>query len=278
MGSPPGPVLRRQELAVDGDEMREGAPLASARQQNPIPLDSKTRREIIDLLGTRAIPDLHWLARVSGQTTAPLVPYVRETARLLPMERSIHRVLAKSGRTYYAQFPAPLDLYAITRILRPRDVVESGVSSGLSSAHILAALERNGGGVLHSIDLPQLQKAERRTKGELSWSIPRGRNSGWAVPARLRRGWDLRNGRSEDLLPGLLEELSSVDLYCHDSPWTAAHLTFEFETIRPKLRSGSIVVADNTSVNPEAPRRLARAFGSEVCHRGSSSLVGIHIP
>jgi Methyltransferase domain len=252
--------------------------LVSADRRNPVPLDSQTTREIVELFGRRAVPDLRWLERVCGRSTATLLPYVREVVRLLPMERSIRRILAKSGRTYYAQFPAPLDLYVITRILRPHQVVESGVSSGLSSAHMLAALERNRAGVLHSIDLPQRQKGARRARGELSWSLPRGRQSGWAIPGRLTRRWDLRNGKTEDLLPALLEEIPRVDLFCHDSPWTSAHLAFELEAIRPKLHPGSIVVADNTDANPAAVRRLAKAFGSEVRRRGSSSLVGIRIP
>ena len=56
----------------------------------------------------------------------------------------IHRSLERTGRTYYAQFPAPLELCVTARILRPRHVVESGVSSGISTAHLLLALERNG--------------------------------------------------------------------------------------------------------------------------------------
>lgn len=194
------------------------------------------------------------------------------------MERSIQRALARTGRTYYAQFPAPLDLYVITRVLRPNHVVESGVSSGLSSAHILAALDRNGRGRLHSIDLPQYQKGRTRARGELSWSIPLGKDSGWAVPKGLAARWDLRKGRSEDLLPAILNEVRTVDLFCHDSPWTPSHLAFEFEAVRPRLRSGSIVVADNTSVNPEAAKRLAHAFGARVWHRRGSSLIGIRVP
>jgi hypothetical protein len=70
----------------------------------------------------------------------------------------------------------------------------------------------------------------------------------------------------------------TVDLFCHDSPWTAVHLAFEFETIRPKLHPGSVIVADNTNVNPKAATRLATAFSTQVHHRGTSSLVGIRVP
>jgi hypothetical protein len=53
--------------------------------------------------------------------------------------------------------PGP-ELYVAVRTLQPRVVVETGVASGWSSAHILRALEANGAGVLHSIDLPNVQE------------------------------------------------------------------------------------------------------------------------
>lgn len=233
---------------------------------------------LVPILGRRVVPHPGWLAAVTGADEAAIQEVLGEAPALIPLERQILRKLARTGRTYYAQFPAPLDLYAITRILRPRHAVESGVSSGLSTAHILAALERNGQGILHSMDLPQYQQGEARRRGELSWSIPPRRDSGWVVPESLQGAWDLRQGRSEDLLPSLLAELPFIDLYCHDSPWTPAHLAFEFEAIRPRLRPGSIVVADNADYNPDAVRSLARDFGARPRRRGRSSLIGIRIP
>ena len=43
-------------------------------------------------------------------------------------------------------------LYLVVRAARPHVVVETGVLYGASSAHILAALARNGGGELHSLE------------------------------------------------------------------------------------------------------------------------------
>jgi hypothetical protein len=130
-----------------------GATRTTTRRTEVV-LTSETRREIRRLLGNRAVPDVAWLARVTGREAQSILPFIRETEVLLGMERSIHRGLARTGRTYYARFPAPLDLYVIARLLRPRVIIESGVSSGISSAHILAALRKNGRGKLHSIDLP----------------------------------------------------------------------------------------------------------------------------
>ncbi len=192
--------------------------MGSASSTRGLWADAKTWEEIVQLLGGRALPDIDWLERVSGRETVEVLAVLRETGDLLRTERLIHRALERTGRTYYAQFPAPLELYAITRMLRPRHAVESGVSSGLSSAHILMALERNRRGRLHSIDFPQYQKARKRTRGELSWSLPLVKDSGWAIPAHLRAKWDLRTGRSEDVLPPLIKRLPSIDLFCHDSP------------------------------------------------------------
>ena len=230
------------------------------------------------ILGRRARPDPSWLGAVAGADGAAVREVLGEARELVPLERQIRRSLDRTGRTYYAQFPAPLELFAIVRLIRPRHVVESGVSSGLSSAHLLAGLERNGAGTLHSIDLPQFQRSSARRRGELSWSIPPRRDSGWSIPPRLRRRWDLRQGPSEALLPPLLRELPAVDLFCHDSPWTASHLAFELAAIRPKLRSGSVVLADNTDHNPAAFGALARSLGAHPRRRGRSSLAGFRVP
>ncbi len=236
-------------------------------------------RDAMDRMGARSPPNVAWAARVTGRSPAE-VAHVLETmgGEEIDAEDAIARALQSTGRTYYAQFPAPLELYAIVRLTRPDHVVESGVSSGLSTAHILMALRRNGTGVLHSMDLPAFQRAERRRRGELSWSIPRGKDSGWAVPAPLKRRWDLRQGPSERLLPALLKDLPRLDLFCHDSPWTPAHLAFEFQAIRKRLHPGSVVVADNTDHNPAAVEELARTFGTRAWRRGRSSLIGLRVP
>ena len=255
-----------------------GRPRSTDRNTLPW-ISEEAKREIIRLLGPRAIPNLEWLRNVTGRPSSAILSAVDEAVGLTDLERSVARAVERSGRSNYAQFPAPLDLYVVARVSRPLHVVESGVSSGLSSAHLLMAIKRNGHGTLHSIDFPRHQKQDKRIRGEASWSIPPGKDSGWAIPTPLRRGWDLRQGRSEDILPPLVDELPAVDLFCHDSPWTPAHLSFEFETVRPKLGSGSIIVADNADVNPNAVTTLAGACSARVWHRGSSSgLVGILVP
>ena len=230
------------------------------------------------LLGNRARPEPKWVADLTGVSETVAERFLSEMNENLAVEQTIQNTLRETGRSYYAQFPAPLELYAITRIAKPQRIVESGVSSGVSSAHFLMGLKRNRKGTLHSIDYPTCSSKPKRSKDDISWTIPYGKDSGWAVPSNLRRRWKLYKGKSEDLLRALLRKIGGVDIYCHDSPWTSQHLQYELDTIRPYLRSGSIVVADNSGWNPDAVERLAKSLNTRVVHRRSSDLIGIRVP
>ena len=130
--------------------------------------------------------------------------------------------------------------YLMCRLLGPEVVVETGVAYGVSSAFILRAMEVNGRGVLHSVDLPPL-----RREYEMFWGI--------AVPEELRGGWRLHRGSSRRVLPELLEGLEDVDLFVHDSLHTHRNMRREFELVWPRLRTGGVLIADDVERN--------RAFG-----------------
>jgi methyltransferase family protein len=226
----------------------------------------------------RAVPDLRWIERLTGAPPDRVLKVLDELGGQVDTERAIREAHQAGGRSFYAQFRAPLDLYAMVRLTRPAEIVETGVSSGVSSAHLLLALRRNGTGRLHSIDLPTRQTSTELRSDESPVSIPPGRDSGWAIPADLRKGWDLRQGRSERLLPVLARELPEVSIFLHDSLHTPAHLTFELETVRPRLRTGSIVLADNTSWTGQAFPRFAKDAGVPMVRRRRSDLVGLRFP
>jgi predicted O-methyltransferase YrrM len=130
--------------------------------------------------------------------------------------------------------------YLLCRLLEPDVVVETGVAYGVSSAFILRALEENGRGVLHSVDLPPL-----RRECERFW--------GMAVDKTLEERWTLHRGSSARVLPRLLEELNTVDLFVHDSLHSYRNMRREFEAVWPRLRTGGVLVADDVERN--------RAFG-----------------
>jgi predicted O-methyltransferase YrrM len=125
-------------------------------------------------------------------------------------------------------------LYLLVRAARPRVVVETGVLYGASSAHILAALARNGGGELHSLEIGR---------------DPREPQHHHFVPGELQRHWTLVIGDSRHELGPLLKRNAPVDMFLHDSLHTFDHMTWEFETALPHLSPAGILTSDDV-LNP----------------------------
>jgi predicted O-methyltransferase YrrM len=149
-----------------------------------------------------------------------------------------------------------INLYALLRKTRPAVVVETGVCNGFSSAFILAALERNGAGRLHSVDLPEVAGVTPSGtfwKEKLGAAIPAGEQPGWIIPDRLRARWRLTLGRSQDVLPPLLAELGTIDCFFHDSEHSYECMSFEFGASWPALRDGGTLVADDFLWNDALP-------------------------
>ena len=127
-------------------------------------------------------------------------------------------------------------LYITTRILKPEIVIETGVFEGHSSFSILSALEKNNKGFLYSIDLP-------------SPFLPPEKQSGWIVPEHLRKRWDLRLGKSSDLLLGLLEDVKKVDIFLHDSEHSYENMYWEYKAAWGYIRKGGLLLSHDISQN-----------------------------
>ena len=138
--------------------------------------------------------------------------------------------------------------YAVVRALRPDSVVETGVATGVTSAHVLAALSDNGGGSLRSIDLPPPEF--------LGTPL-----SGGAVPPELRGGWRLELGSSRRLLPAALgERTNGRRLFIHDSDHRYEPMRWELEHALDALGDGDVVLADDVDSHT-AFDDVARAAG-----------------
>lgn len=109
-------------------------------------------------------------------------------------------------------------LYVLVRATKPETVVQTGVLYGVFDAHICRAMDRNGRGTLHSIDLPNDEY-----------------ENGYYVPDSLRDDWNLHLGDVREELPALLDELGDIDLFIHDSHHTPEHMTWEYETAFPHI-------------------------------------------
>jgi predicted O-methyltransferase YrrM len=126
--------------------------------------------------------------------------------------------------------------YLACRCLRPRVVVETGVAYGVTSAYILQALTDNGHGELHSIDLPPLAEGADSYVGHF-------------VPHELRARWNLHIGPASRLLPDILREANTIDVFVHDSLHTYSHMKWEFERALLSLRPGGALISDDIEGN-----------------------------
>ena len=141
--------------------------------------------------------------------------------------------------------------YITVRAFRPDVVVETGVANGVSSAYLLLALDRNGRGRLHSIEL-----------GDSAY-LPAGKPPGWIVPEPLRSRWNLLIGDSRQMLPKLLSELGIIDVFIHDSLHTYEQMLWEYRTAYPFLRSGGLLVSDDAAWNL-AFEEFSREVGAKI--------------
>ena len=157
--------------------------------------------------------------------------------------------------------------YAVVRAMKSKTVVETGVCYGVTSAHLLAALEGNGEGHLYSVDLPPLGKNNNDYVG-------------WLVPEELRNRWTLRRGTSRRLLGPILNEVGSIDLFVHDSLHTYKNMKMEFEMVWPHLSPGGVLIADDIEGNAAFQEFAARGdvvFHAVVRELVKDSLAGVLI-
>ena len=137
--------------------------------------------------------------------------------------------------------------WCLARHLRPRRIVETGVGRGLVSRLLLEAIERNGMGELWSIDLPPLLERDL------------AQQTAAAVPERLHpRSWTLLRGSSRRLLPSLVRDLGTIDMFVHDSLHTTRNLRRELDQIWPALRPGGVALIDDVEKNSATADFLLR--------------------
>ena len=155
--------------------------------------------------------------------------------------------------------------------------MEVGVSSGVSSAYLLAALERNGEGTLHSVARPAKPRSKARTRGGTSWSLPPGRSSGWAIPFALRARWDLRLGDKSRVLPLIARELPMIELFVYDVPHDCTESAREFRTLDHLLPRGAVAIVDHGSGGGPCPalHEWATGRGGRLVGRTGLGLFGM---
>ncbi|MBC8250014.1 MAG: class I SAM-dependent methyltransferase [Candidatus Nitrosopelagicus sp.] len=127
-------------------------------------------------------------------------------------------------------------LYILCRILKPENVIETGVAYGLSSMYILKALEKNQFGTLHSIDSVFRPWQSEKMIGAI-------------IPHDLRDRWDLVIGKTSDKLEEIFNQIQDVEIFIHDSLHTYKNMIFEFECAKNNLKNKGIIISDDVVEN-----------------------------
>jgi predicted O-methyltransferase YrrM len=129
-------------------------------------------------------------------------------------------------------------LYFVTRLRRPKRIVETGVLHGYSSSAFLCALDVNGdGGRLYSSDFPYFRERDPE------------KLVGVLVPDELRSQWCLRLEGDRRNLPGLLAAAGTVDLFHYDSDKTHRGRRFALQVVEGHLAHDAAVLMDDIQDN-----------------------------
>lgn len=131
-------------------------------------------------------------------------------------------------------------LYLTARAIDAQRVVEFGTSFGISSIYLAAAMRDNGGQFVGSELQAKKAAVARRNLEE----------AGLAEFAEVREG---------DALQTLLDLPAPVDLVFLDG-WKELYVPM-VELLRPKLRKGSVVVADDILFPPFVKKTMAHYVG-----------------
>lgn len=126
-------------------------------------------------------------------------------------------------------------LYYVVRKYKPDLFIETGVAHGYSSMVILSAMEKNDKGSLISVELSQYFDICHKQK-----------KVGWIVPEGLKNRWEIKYGKSSEVLPTIKEE---IDIFYHDSDHSESNMLFEFRWAAEQIRKDGIIISDDIDRN-----------------------------
>jgi len=127
-------------------------------------------------------------------------------------------------------------VWCMTRHLKPKKTIETGVAHGMTSRFILEGLKRNGDGHLWSIDLPPVDRFWRSQVGA-------------AVGESHGERWTYIAGSSRRRLPELLDRVGEIDLFIHDSLHSERNVRFELDRAWACMGAKGALVVDDVDAN-----------------------------
>ena len=152
------------------------------------------------------------------------------------LKAHVRRMTEQSPRRYLAdtrvEYGRRIGWYAITRAIRPRQVVETGTDKGLGSVVLASALIRN---------------AEESDPGFLT-TIDINPDSGYLISNEYG---EVTNRILGDSLEQLRNLESKVDMFLHDSDHHAPYEAAEYRSVATHLSNQAFVLSDNAHCSNE---------------------------
>jgi predicted O-methyltransferase YrrM len=186
-------------------------------------------------------------ALTAGEPPLPekIEPFARSISPELWSEAaSFAENLRQQGAARLAALPVKLGgggrydlLYFLTRFLRPRVVVETGVAAGYSTQAILKALQANGSGRLYSSDFPyfRLRQPEQYI--------------GILVDDELKANWELYTWGDAKNLKHIAPKIDRVDLIHYDSDKSYRGRKSALTLLEPLMSQQTVIVMDDIQDN-----------------------------
>jgi len=189
-----------------------------------------------------------YIAVVTGHPVGEVEKYFRELEGDEKLRATLQQQALSSPDRHNSdvepRYGRRLGWYALTRVTKPRVLVETGVDRGLGTAVLAAAMLRNAEegfpGMVYATDI-----------------VP---SCGHLLAEPYTRCCRIVLGDSVETLKEFSEP---VDVFIHDSDHRPEYEWAEFLAVEPRLHSGSIVMSDNsqqTSKMFEFAQRIGKSF------------------
>ncbi len=171
-----------------------------------------------------------FVSQVTGASNELALRYIRELQEDEELRKHIANMTAKSAEAFKsdneARYGRRLGWYAVTRIMKPRVVVETGVEKGLGAVILCAALKRN---------------SEEGFEGRY-YGTDIDTRAGYLLEGDYKKFGTILYGDSIDSISNLDE---MIDLFITDSDHTPGYEAKEYAVITPQLSENSTILSDN---------------------------------
>lgn len=170
------------------------------------------------------------IMKITGANVLISSPYLREEFNLLTqvLNERYSNVSLEYPPDFATENSTSFFLYSIVRIVKPMNIVETGVANGHSSFFILNALLKNQSGTLHSFDV--------------------SKNVGKLIAEDEKKRWDLNIlplERKKSVFRDTMKKFVKIDMFVHDSNHFYYWQMLEYRTAWQVLKDGGLLLSDD---------------------------------